>query len=429
MLEAEAATIRKITWRLVPLLAVSYFAAYLDRVNLSFAGAPMSRDLGFSASIFGLGAGIFFLGYVAFELPSNLALRRVGARRWFARIMASWGVVSLLFAFIGGTTSFLILRFLLGAAEAGFFPGVVLYLTTWFPAAHRARVIGIFAVALPASTALGAPLSGFVMGLDGVWGLHGWQWLFLTEALPSLALAVVLLKCLPDGPANAAWLAASEKAWLVRTLEDEHNVAPERGHPIAGALKDWRVWLLGLVYCGIVAGNYGISFWLPQIVGGFGLSVMTVSLLAGLPYAVGAIGMIWWSRNSDRLRERRWHVVIPGLITAIALVLSAMTNDLAVKMICLSVAGFGAFANLPVFWTLPSTFLSVSGAAAGIAVISSIGNVAGFAAPFAMGWLKDLTNSFSTGLVCLGVFVLLMMVLMIPLGRRGVGAPLVLEHA
>ncbi len=419
----EALIVRKVAARIVPLLMLSYFAAYLDRVNLSFAAATMNRDLHLSATAFGFGAGIFFLGYVLFEVPSNLAMRRFGARRWFTRIMLSWGVVSFLFAFARNETQFVILRFLLGAAEAGLFPGVVLYLSEWFPAEHRARYLAAFAVALPASAAIGAPMSGLVLKLDGLLGLPGWQWLFMTEAVPSLLMALAVFLWLPDSPAQAGWLDERERRVLAARLATDRREAPGHRAASRAALRDGRVWLFGLAYCGIVAANYGVGFWLPQIVGAFGLGSGTVGLLSGLPYAVGAVGMIWWGRRSDRRRERRWHAVVPGVVAAAALVASALTGDLTLKMLALTVAGFGAFANLPVFWSLPSTFLSAAAAPAGIAVISSIGNVAGFAAPYAMGALRDATGGFTAGLLTLAVFILAAISLLLPLGRGATWNP------
>ena len=413
--------LRKVTWRILPLLMLSYFAAYLDRVNVSFAAASLHRDLAISATVFGFGAGMFFLGYVLFELPSNLALQRYGARRWFTRIMVSWGVVSLLFAFVWNGTSFVALRFLLGAAEAGLFPGVVLYLCGWFPAVYRARVLAAFAVALPASTAIGAPISGAIVNLDGAMGLHGWQWLFGLEAIPSLIMGLVVYLHLPS---TAAWLDEGERDWLVAVIEGER--APDVKHDggaLRAALRDPRIWLLGIVYAAIVASNYGISFWLPQIVGGFGLSSTAVGFLSGLPYAVGAVGMIWWGRRSDRRRERLWHVVVPSLIAAAAIAASALTGSLTLKMAALTVAGFGAFAGLPVFWSLPATFLSQKRAAVGIAVISSLGNIAGFVAPFVMGAFKDATGGFGAGLIALAAFVLAGVLVMLPLSRRAAWDP------
>ncbi|MGF6573549.1 ACS family tartrate transporter-like MFS transporter [Paraburkholderia sp. GAS333] len=411
MTSIEASTIRKVRLHIVLLLMVCYFAAYLDRVNLSFAALSMNHDLGLSPAIFGAGAGIFFLGYVLFEVPSNLMLRRFGARRWFARIMLSWGVISLLFAFVHNTAGFLGLRFLLGAAEAGFFPGVMLFLTDWLPSAYRGRMVAWFAVALPMSAALGAPISGWILNLHGALGLHGWQWLFLLEALPSLVLGIVVLRVLADSPANARWLEPQERAWLEQTLAVERRaLPPSSSHGAWHALCNSRVWLLGFIYCGIVAANYGVSFFLPQIVQAFGVSVSQVGLLSALPFVAGAAGLIWWGARSDRKRERRWHLMIPGIVAVLALSAAALTEQPVLRLGALTVAGFGAFASISVFWTIPAAMLSETEAPAGFAVLSSIGNVAGFFAPFAVGVLKQMTGTFSSGLLALAIFIALTVV-------------------
>ncbi|MGQ7935292.1 MULTISPECIES: MFS transporter [Paraburkholderia] len=405
----ETKTIAKIRWRLVTLLMLSYFAAYLDRVNLSFAALSMNHELGFSASVFGAGAGIFFLGYVLFEVPSNLALSRFGARRWFARIMLTWGVISLLFVFVRSVPGFFGLRFLLGAAEAGFYPGVILVLTRWFPVSYRARMVGFFSMALPVSAAIGAPLSGLILNLHGLAGLSGWQWLFIIEALPSFVMSVVLLRTLADSPEKAGWLSDQERKWLTQKLSEERKSLPQSGEHrgVARALRNPLVWLFGFVYAGIVAANYGVSFFLPQIVRAFGLSVSMVGVISALPSVAGAIGLLWWGARSDRLHERRWHLLIPGIIVVLALVVVASTDYPPVRLAALIVCGFGAFANVPVFWTLPPSVISDSEVPAGIAVISSIGNVAGFAAPYAVGALKELTGTFATGMLALAIFIAL----------------------
>ncbi|MDR5781087.1 MFS transporter [Caballeronia sp. LZ065] len=392
--------IAKIRRHLIPLLMLCYFAAYLDRINLSFAALSMNDDLGLSPSAFGAGAGIFFLGYVVFEVPSNLALRRFGARRWFARIMLTWGIISLLFAFVRTTPQFLSLRLLLGVAEAGFFPGVIFYLTRWFPAAYRGRIIGAFAIAIPASSIVGAPLSGFILSLGRVHGLANWQWLFIIEAIPSLILGVALLKWLVDSPEDATWLNEHERHWLRTTL------AAEKHEPSSmSALRNPRVWLLGFVYCGIVCANYGVTFFLPQIVHAFGTSITVTGLLSALPYAAAAIGISLWGARSDRKLERRWHLMIPSIVAILALVLAAVTDYPPVRLAALIAGGFGAFANLPVFWTIPPAMLTREEGPVGIAIISSIGNLAGFFAPYAVGMLKEHTGSFSSGMLALAAFV------------------------
>ncbi|WP_233889741.1 MFS transporter [Paraburkholderia flagellata] len=421
MVPQEAEVISKIRRHIVPLLMLCYFAAYLDRVNLSFAALSMNEELGFSPAVFGAGAGIFFLGYVLFEVPSNLALRRFGARRWFARIMLTWGVLSLLFAFVRTAPQFMGLRFLLGVAEAGFFPGVMLFLTRWFPATHRARMIGAFAVAIPASAGIGAPLSGLLLNLHGVVGLSGWQWLFIIEAVPSLVLGVVLLRVLVDSPDKAPWLDDAERQWLNTRLADERRALPPgNGHAGAWrALRNPRVWVLGFVYCGIVAANYGVTFFLPQIVRAFGASFTAVGFLSALPFVAAAIGVLWWGARSDRLRERRWHLMIPGIVAVLALIVAACTDYPPLRLAALTAGGFGAFANLPVFWALTPTLLAEAEAPAGIAVVSSIGNIAGFLAPYAVGVLKQATGTFAAGMLGLAVFVALTVIVAAVLLRAG----------
>ena len=402
----EKRTLRRVSWHIVPLLMLCYFAAYLDRVNLSFAALSMNSALGLSATVFGAGAGIFFVGYVLFEVPSNLALQRFGARRWFARIMLVWGVISLLFAFVHSETQFLTLRFLLGAAEAGLYPGAMLLLTRWFPAAYRARMIAAFAVALPASAAIGAPLSGLILNMNGVGGLQGWQWLFILEALPSLVLGLVVLRYMVDSPNQAKWLSPEEKQWMEGVQEAERRaLPPSTKHGLWQGMRSANAWLLGFIYCGIVASNYGVSFFLPQIVKSFGVSVTAVGLLTALPSVVGAVGLLWWGARSDKRRERRWHLLIPGIIAVLALLVAAAFPEPPIRFAALLFCGFGAFANLPVFWTFPAVMLSEAEAPAGIALVSSVGNVAGFIAPYAVGALKDVTGTFSSGMVALAVFI------------------------
>jgi ACS family tartrate transporter-like MFS transporter len=407
----EIRTIAKVTKRLVPFLVICYFVAYLDRVNVGFAALTMNQDLGLSQTAFGFGAGIFFIAYFIFEVPSNLLLERFGARKWIARIMLSWGVLSGAMAFIptiaqatglGNEYSFYLLRVLLGVAEAGFFPGFIFYLTLWFPAVYRARIVGYFMAAIPLSTVIGAPISGVLLYLHGGWGLAGWQWLFIVEAIPAVILAGVVFCYLTDRPAEAQWLAPDERAWLSKQLDlEQRQRQAVRDYSVVQALIDPRVLALSLVYFGAVATNYGLSFFLPQIVKGFGLNTFLTTLVSAAPYAVGLVAMIWWGRRSDRVAERRFHAAFPLFVAAAGIAVSTVLDDPTLKMISLCVAGFGIFACLPVFWTLPTAFLSGAAAAAGIAVINSIGNLAGFAGPFAMGWIKDHTGSYTGGLLLL----------------------------
>jgi D-galactonate transporter len=423
----EAGTLAKVTKRLVPFLIVCYFVAYLDRVNVSFAALTMNQDLGLSQTAFGFGAGIFFIAYFIFEVPSNLLLERFGARKWIARIMLSWGILSGLMAFIpnigqatgfGNEHTFYLIRVLLGAAEAGFFPGIIFYLTLWFPAEYRARIVGYFMAAIPLSTVIGAPISGLLLYLHGGLGLAGWQWLFLIEAVPAVILAGFVFFYLTDRPADATWLEADERVWLTErlTLERRQREAV-REYTVAQALIDPHVIGLSLVYFGAVATNYGLGFFLPQIVKTFGLNTFLTTVVSAAPYAVGTIGMIWFGLRSDRVGERRYHTAIPLFIASAGIAASTVFDDPTLKMLSFCVAGFGIFACLPVFWTLPTGFLSGAACAAGVAVINSIGNLAGFAGPFAMGWIKDHSGSYTGGLLLLAGLGIIAMGTVLTLGQ------------
>jgi len=423
----EVRTIARVSKRLVPFLIVCYFVAYLDRVNVGFAALTMNQDLGLSQTAFGFGAGIFFIAYFIFEVPSNLLLERFGARKWIARIMLSWGILSGAMAFIpniaratglGNEHTFYLLRVLLGAAEAGFFPGIIFYLTLWFPTEYRARIVGYFMAAIPLSTVIGAPISGLLLYLHGGLGLAGWQWLFLIEAVPAIILAGVVFFYLTDRPMDAAWLSADERGWLSeKLLTEQRQREAIRQYTVTEALFNPKVIGLSLVYFGAVATNYGLSFFLPQIVKAFGLNTFLTTVVSATPYLVGLIGMVWWGRRSDRVAERRFHTAIPLFVAAAGIAISTALNDPSLKMIALSVAGFGIFACLPVFWTLPTAFLSGAAAAAGIAVINSIGNLAGFAGPFAMGWIRDHTGSYTGGLLLLAGLGIVATGIVLALGR------------
>ncbi len=416
----EKRTMDKVAWRLVPFLMLCYFIAYLDRVNVGFAGATMSKDLGLTAAAFGGAAGIFFIAYFFFEVPSNLALDRFGARKWIARIMLSWGIVSGAQAFVTGVYSFNIVRLLLGVAEAGFFPGIIFFLTLWFPSSYRARIVGLFMFAIPVSTVIGAPLSGLILNLEGVAGLHGWQWMFLIEAVPALLMAVVVWFYLTDRPAEARWLLPDERQWLQSRLEAERSNRESLVHlSWLQSLRDPRVIALGFVYMGCNIPQYGLSFFLPQIVKAFGgLSNFETGLITALPYAVGAIGMILWSRHSDRTGERKFHAVIPLAVIVAGLGAASVTADPVIKMAFLCLAGFGFFAVLPVFWTLPTSFLSGTAAAAGIAAVNSIGNLGGYFGPQIFGLLRDRSGGDLAGLVFLAGCALVGIVIVLVLGHN-----------
>ena len=389
--------------RLIPFLIMCYFVAFLDRVNVGFAALTMNKDLNFSAQIFGLGSGIFFLTYFLLEIPSNLALEKFGARKWIARIMFSWGMLSGLMAFIENSTQFYWVRAFLGAAEAGFFPGIIFYLTLWFPSAYRGRIIGWFMIAVPVSSLIGSPLSGYILLMDGLYGLKGWQWLFIIEAIPSVVLAFVTWYYLPDRPSDASFLTLEERQWLQTELEKE--AAQRARHSdidLWGALRNTRVIALGFVYFGIVATLYGLGFFMPTIVKAFGLSNVETGFVSAIPYLIGSIAMVTWGAHSDKTGERQWHAILGCIAAALGLGLAGATQDPVLRMSALSLSAIGTFGSFPVFWTLPTAFLSGTAAAAGIALINSIGNLSGFLAPYMMGYMKDWTGNFDAGLYVLG---------------------------
>ena len=413
-------TVRKLAWRLLPFMGVLYFVAFLDRVNVGFAALTMNADLGLSARVYGFGAGIFFLGYVLFEVPSNLMLHRFGARRWIARIMISWGLLSAAMVLTTGPLTFYVLRFLLGVAEAGFFPGMILYLTYWFPAAVRARITGAFMIAIPVSSVIGAPLSTALLDLDAL-DLRGWQWLFILEGLPAVLLGFVVLARLDDRPDRAAWLTADEKAWIRNVLAGEAAVA-RRDVGVRGALLDARVWTLGVIYFGLVIGLYGLGFWLPQIVAELGgLSHLQVGLLTALPAAIAAVAMYLWGRHSDVTQERVWHVAWPALIGSAGLAASAyLVEAPLLAFAALTVGAVGIYATLPVFWTLPTALLTGAAGAGAIALVNSIGNTGGYVGPAVMGYIKDTTGEHTGGLLVLAG-ALLMAAALVVATRRSPG--------
>lgn len=414
---AESA-LRKVRWRLIPFLFILYIVAYLDRVNVGFAALDMNRDLGFSAAVYGMGSGLFFLTYTVLEVPSNLMLARLGARVWIARIMLTWGVASTAMIFVSGPMSFYGLRLLLGAAEAGFFPGLIFYLTHWFPARERARAVALFMTATAMAGVIGAPLSSALLRLDGAFGLRGWQWLFLIEGLPAILLAPVVLKHLTERPADASWLAPAERDWLAREIAAEH-AAPTHAHvTLRAAVLSPRLWLVSIPYLCIVIAFYGISFWLPQMVqAASGLGSAAVVLLSAIPYVAATLGLVVVGASSDRTGERRWHVAIPCLIGAAGFILTVvMPPTLAVSLTMLSIAAFGIWGTLGPFWTLPTAFLRGTAAAGGIALVNSVGNVGGFIGPMLVGWVRETTGHFAAGLLLLAAILVIgaLVVLVIP---------------
>jgi ACS family tartrate transporter-like MFS transporter len=423
----EARAIRKISARLIPFLMICYFIAYLDRVNVGFAALTMNKALGLTATMFGFGSGIFFLTYFLFEVPSNLALDRFGARKWIARIMLSWGILSGLMAFIppiaratglGNELTFYVIRALLGFAEAGFFPGIIFYLTLWYPSVYRGRIVGAFMAAIPLSSAIGSPISGMILGMNGVGGLDGWQWLFIIEAAPAVVLAFVTYFYLTDLPADADWLEPDERIWLRERLEAERRQR-EEAHKLSvlEVMRNPRVWALALVYFGLVACVYGVGFWLPQIIKAFGLSNAATGWVTAIPYAIGAAFMVWYGYRSDATGERKGHTAVGLLIAAAGISASTLTGNPALTIVAFTVGACGVFGTLPVFWTLPTAVLSGTAAAAGIAVINSIGNLAGFAGPYAMGWIKDATGSFTGGLLLIAALALAAVAIVLALGH------------
>ncbi len=419
-------TIRKVVGRLIPFLFLCYIVNYIDRINVGYAALEMKDDLLFSDAVYGLGASMFFAGYVLFEIPSNLIMERVGARLWIARIMISWGAVSSSMMLVKTPFSFYALRFFLGAAEAGFFPGTILYLTHWIPAKERARAVALFLTSTALSGVIGGPLSGVLLKLGGAGGLAGWQWLFLLEGIPAVVLGIVTLGYLTDAPAEARWLAPAERAWLARTMKLEQEEKQQRhGYTLLQAFTDKKVWRLCALYFSIIISFYGVVFWLPQILKGFsGLSNFTVGMISAVPYFVAAVAMVAIGNHSDRTGERRRHVAVPAFFGAVGLILSALLQHqspaLAFAALCL--AALGIWSTLGPFWSLPTEFLSGTAAAGGIALINSIGNIGGFVGPSVVGLVKERTGSFAGGLFVLAATLLIGSVLALRIGAPPVRA-------
>jgi MFS transporter, ACS family, tartrate transporter len=398
--------VRRAARRLLPLLVVLYLVNYLDRVNVGFAALTMNADLGLSSAAYGLGAGLFFIGYFFFEVPSNVVLHKVGARIWIARIMVTWGLVASATAFVQGELSFYVVRVLLGIAEAGFFPGVLLYLTYWFPRPERARIVALTFLAVPLSSVIGSPLSTvLIQHGEGVLGFDaGWRFMFFVEGIPAVLLGIAVLFLLPDRPSRARWLTPAEATALEQHLAAEDAEEVGREVPTREALTDPRVLALSVVYFGIVFGLYVLAFFLPQVIEGFQeqfgttFSLLEVGLVTAVPYAFAAVAMVLWARHSDRTGERAWHVAVAAFVGAVAIAAALYMSSPLLVMACITVCAIGVYAAIPVFWQLPTRLLSGVGAAAGIALINSFGNLSGFLGPYLTGWLQDLTGSFRTGL-------------------------------
>jgi ACS family tartrate transporter-like MFS transporter len=420
--DLERRTIARVTRRLLPLLMACYFVAYLDRVNVGFASLTMNKALGFSAAVYGFGAGIFFLGYFIFEVPSNVLLSKVGARRWIARILVTWGIISACTALVTGPLSFYSVRFLLGIAEAGFFPGIILYLTWWFPSYYRSRIVGMFMAAIPLSNILGSLVSGFVLDLDGWLGVAGWQWLFILEAAPAVVLGVVFWFFMTDWPSQAHWLSAEQRDWLAARLDRERTQREAiRHYSLKQALLDKRVLLLSLVYFGGTFSGYGIALFQPQIVNRLAAGFGMTGVINAIPYVFAAAAMVWWGRHSDHSGERPRHVAIAYAVGAAGLIATALMTDPVLTMAMLVVAAMGQASTGPTFWSLPTAMLSGTAAAGGIALINALGNLGGFFGPYIFGLIKDATGgSFALGLmaIALGPIVSASVVLVLGHDRR-----------
>jgi MFS transporter, ACS family, tartrate transporter len=408
-MDIETRALAKVKWRLMPFLGLLYFAAFIDRVNVGFAAPQMNHDLKFSAYVYGLGSGIIFFGYCLFEVPSTLILHWVGARRWIARIMITWAIVVGAMVFVKTPAAFYTLRFLLGVAEAGFFPGIVYYLTGWVPAAKRAQLVGMFMVAIPISIAISGPLSSIILMLDDCGGMAGWQWLYLIETIPSLILGLLVFLFLPDCPADARWLTAEEKHSLTQTLEAEQQ-RYHAGHTatVAEMLTHPRILALSLCYFGVEIALYGVIFWIPQIFKEVGFREAYLGYWVMFPYIIAAVAMIWWCRHSDRAEERVWHVVIASVVAFLGLAMSAWLRDAPIlSVLAITLGAIGTLSILPIFWTLPTTFFHGAAGAGAIALINALGNIGGFVGPFVIGWIKDSTGQFSYGLVVIACGTLL----------------------
>jgi len=420
--ELEARVMRRISWRILPFVMLLYFISFLDRVNVGFAAFTMNKAIGLSPAAYGLGGGLFFIGYFLFEVPSKLILYRIGVRVWIARVMVTWGIVSACSAFVTGAHSFYALRFLLGVAEAGFFPGIILYLSLWFPARYRAIAAAAFMAAAPISTAIGSPISGALMELPRFAGLSNWQWLYLIEAVPAVVLGFVVLKVLTDNPEEATWLAAEEREWLVRRLKSEQTTAAStHGGGLTSVWRtmcDLRVLALSLIYLGTSAGLYTLGLWAPLILRQFESSSLETGWINALPSVVAVLAMTLWARHSDQTLERTWHVVIPCAAACLGFIWAGSTHT-AIGVICaLIVVNVGISAAKAPLWAMASTFMSGAGAAVGIAMINSIGNLGGFIGPYMIGWIKGKTGSYTGGLYVVGATLALSAVLTLLLSRK-----------
>jgi len=413
----ESAVIAKLTRRLIPFLFLLYIVAYVDRINVGFAKLQMSAQLHFSEQVYGLAAGIFFAGYFFFQIPSNLILKQVGARRWIALLMVVWGVISASMSMVTTARSFYVLRFALGIAEAGFFPGIILYLRSWFPATARARTVALFMTAAALAGVVGGPISGAILSMEHTGRLAGWQWLFLLEGIPAILLGAVVCFRLPDNLNDATWLTEEDRTWLSQTLQRENEANPARATSSDSQTRQPNWWdvflnpsvlLLSLIYFGLNTSSYGISLWLPSMVKSFSRAGnFTVGVISALPYIVAAIGMVLVGRHSDYTGERRWHVAVPAIAGAAAFLAAAYSTSTVVVVAALSVAVLGTFAMVGPFWAMPTSMLTAATASAGIALINSIGNLGGFAGPYILGLTRTSSGNFKSGLLVLSAAMIL----------------------
>jgi MFS transporter, ACS family, tartrate transporter len=416
----EAATMRRVSWRLMPFLVFSYLLCYIDRVNIGFASLQMNKAVGLDPKIFGLGAGIFFVGYFILEVPSNLALERFGARKWIARIMLSWGLISGACALISGPISFLVLRFLLGMAEAGFFPGVILYMTYWYPSEYRAKIVGIFMVAIPVAGLVGSPISGAILGMNGVLGLGGWQWIFILEAVPTIILGLLAFICLSDRPENAAWLTTEQKSWLRARLDAERRRTPLVKHAsVWKVMANKYVLIMALVYAGAAGASTSLALWMPQMVKSFGLTNFQTGLVNAIPFGIAAVWMILWGRSSDRSGERVWHNALPLMWMVAALLGTFLAaGNLWVTMALLTLIAAGTYASKGPFWALSSEWVGPTVAAAGLAQINALGNLSGFFFNYMIGYIKDETGSFPLAMMPIAVVATIGTICLLAIGQK-----------
>jgi MFS transporter, ACS family, tartrate transporter len=413
-------TVRKVTWRLLPFLMLCYFFAFVDRGNIGMAALQMNQDIGLSPRMFGFASSLFFIAYFIFEVPSNLALQRFGARKWLARIMITWGFISASTALVQGPNSLYVVRFVLGAAEAGFFPGVVLYLTYWVPSAYRARIVALFMVAIPAASFVASPISALLLQMDGIWGIRGWHWLFVVEGLPTVLLGIVCLFYLTDRPEQATWLNAQQREWLSRTMNKEAADRTAKTHvPLWKLFSTPQVWGMALVCsCASAAGSV-LNVWQPQLLKSFGLSVMQTGLVNSIPYAIASVLMIWWGRHSDRTGERRWHTAIPLLLIGAGMGLASATHSLFPVVVLLSLVLIGAYSFKGPFWAMATSWLATGSAAAGLAGINAVSNLIGGGLMVNVyGWVKDATGSYSMALLPIVLMSLVSVTILLYLSRK-----------